>query len=368
MIRNRLRNKIKKRKHNKIEDQDEDEDENVNENQKYSKNIATPKSKPTEYDILSDNTNNILDNKYKLIGYNNTIINIIKKYLYGIANHNKNSNIDILDKLKVSCGYSNEIIKKIKKYLTKNTISKNLEDEEYERISYMYLKFNEIIDNYNTFNFKKKIKGMYTDSKPTNIDSVKYILFRIMQLFSISKSRATLCIRGLGIYALPPPFSLLVYLKTIIQKKNITHIIDYGAGIGLWSSILNRFMNLDSTIISSDKNTNNVSIYAYEYIQVNKNASKFNLTHINNSIDLSKFPQSTLLLLMFPEQQIAETVIKNFKGNYLVFQGDDSLTKDSTFFKQIHKKWKIIKLFDPLARLANFISGIYILRRKILNI
>jgi len=334
-----------------------------NKNIKKKKRDKTGRKKKQKNVVIRNDSYNNL----RLFGVPERVIEIIDSYLETtLINLN-------LDELRIKYqtdayrplrfhGFSENIIIIIDSYLDKSLlVGYRPYDEEHKKYHRLYINMKNVLENYINYNIIIKIKGNVSNRKISDLDTVKYLLSRLPQLFQESNARATICLHSFGIYAPPPTMEFLQYLRKFIKHQNITHIVDYGAGTGLWSSILQRFF----------KKTN---VYAYDKYPANQNniiKKSIDFFPIQSTINWNEFPvNNTLLLLLFPDTELdmCNTVLKTFPGKYMIFQGDSVMADEKLFFHKLNKNWKIIKLFDTLCRLSilesKSISGLYLLKKK----
>jgi uncharacterized UPF0146 family protein len=131
--------------------------------------------------------------------------------------------------------------------------------------------------------------------------------------------------------------------KTAIQKiKKFAKgekILEVGAGLGLWSSLL---QESGADIIATD-----------DFSWKKKNHDKRNFTKVeklNVQNSLNKYNDADVLLLVWPpyDNPMANNALKKFKGNKLIYigEGEGEATANDNFYDRLEKHWKQVDEYD----------------------
>lgn len=224
-------------------------------------------------------------------------------------------------------------------------------DLEYVKQKDLYLDIKSTLNKYLIATNNK------SDDSKSDLVSVSFVN-KFGKLLSPCPDKALGIVRELGIWGLPPGEKLLSYMAKYVDENKINTIVDYGAGLGLWASVLHQYFNVDSKV----NPTLNVIAYdlcdSLDNVQVKKNYSYYQIM-TSDDIDISKVFADTnnniMLLLIWPSHnsRMAELALENFKGNHLLFYGHEDYCANPEFFKILAEKWKVVKVFNPLMKLVD---------------
>ena len=184
--------------------------------------------------------------------------------------------------------------------------------------------------------------------------------------------RCTIIFRTLGIWGLPPDFVCLEYIKNLICVNKIDTVIDYGAGMGLWSKILSDYLNMPE-----------INVIAYDIkspVDNNEINRQKGMYFVTKEIELEKYINS-LLMLVWPTRmsRMAEIALEKFKGSYVLYYGDLSktlkieyYTGNDRFHEMLKTNWDMIQVIEPLNVLMDengeYKDKIYMFKRKCMDI
>src|SRR5689334_17028390 len=195
--------------------------------------------------------------------------------------------------------------------------------KEYDTQSQLY----EIVENE-----LLKYLGLCSSKVKDPQKKLSNLLSKFKMCLTMFPDRSTVIFRTLGIWGLPPDEPFLEYIKNFINETKIDTIIDYGAGIGLWSKILSDYLS-------------NVKIIAYDIKQPLENndvSKQRGFYNIETTINLSLYTNSLLILIWPPyNTRMAAIAIKNFVGNYVIHYGDKSCTGNGSFYNILELEWTL---------------------------
>jgi hypothetical protein len=142
--------------------------------------------------------------------------------------------------------------------------------------------------------------------------NIRKLLLNLEFAVRVYPERSTMILKMLGMWSLPPPEIFLIYIAKLIFDNDINTIIDYGAGVGLWSRVIYDYTNIN--VIAYDLNipTNNIN--------TNKQRGYHNIT---TEINLSEYNNSILMLICPYEINIMD-VVEKFMGKYIIYCGEST--------------------------------------------
>jgi len=196
-------------------------------------------------------------------------------------------------------------------------------DIEYEKQRKLYLRIKLTFDLY----------------RQTKI-SVHELLKHIKVSYEEFPDKVEQIFQSLGLWA-TPEIATLIELKSFFETHSITTIIDYGAGIGLWSSMIDNYMA-----------NKNLKVIAYDLLQPHENKHcNYQLAYkqITNQIDLKQFDKTSVLMIIHPPKNSMMFInaIKSFSGNYLLLYEQPNST-DLLDYLTEQKDWKYVKMIDKI--------------------
>lgn len=113
--------------------------------------------------------------------------------------------------------------------------------------------------------------------------------------------------------------------------------LEVGAGLGLWSRLL-QLKNLD--IIATDNFSSHVDKFKKRYCDVEE---------IDAISALNKYDRRNVLLIIWPPMtNMSSEILKQFKGNKLIYIGEDKggCTANNEFFEILSQQWSLYKMIE----------------------
>lgn len=184
------------------------------------------------------------------------------------------------------------------------------------------------------YNHVVKLKEARRENSPTKINSIRKKIKKITKKSNNEFERRGYFIRNYS-YAVPNKTAIEKIKKFSKGKK----ILEVGAGLGLWAFLL---QDLGANIIATDD-------FSWKNkFQNKKYFTKIEKLNVQNSLD--KYNDSEVLLLVWPpyDKPMANDSLKKFKGNKIVYIGEDSdgATGDYKFHNSLKKNWKQVDEYN----------------------
>jgi hypothetical protein len=131
-----------------------------------------------------------------------------------------------------------------------------------------------------------------------------------------------------------PNKTAIIKIKKFAKKEKI---LEVGAGLGLWAYLL---QEANANIVATD-----------DFSWKDKKLKDFTkVEKLNVQDSLEKYKDCNILLLVWPpyDKPMANNALKKFKGNKLVYIGEEEggATANDNFYIRLKKKWKQVDKYD----------------------
>lgn len=257
-----------------------------------------------------------------------------------------------------------KVNERIKEIIDKSKVkSMMFYDVEHEKQRILFQKFTDTFNEYRAMAKHEFSKEPSTNDAKLCKESVLTLNKSLTSLIKDNPDRSVAILREFGIWALPPSEKVLQYMRRLVSDNKITTIIDYGTGVALWPSVINRYLR-------GNKEPMNIIAYDINDPLENKWTKKNNGFYpVVTQFSLKNVTGNQLLIMTWPtETEMAYNALTAFTGTFVILSGDVDCCGDKEFKDELSSQWRLDMKFKPIGNLVDSFGKIsdvtYVYRRK----